>query len=112
MLNNICSRPHGALDKFKDGDLTIRNYEKGVYAASLVTDMQNYFDGYKRRSFVLAMLRMIGNKDYSHKRLTSKLKYQSSKLVVCGRTEDYVALLQKIYNFKTTKEKKVRFVDL
>jgi hypothetical protein len=111
LLNGICSKPHGTIDKFRNGELTIKNYEKAVYHAQLITDLKQHFDGYKRRSFVFAMLRMFNNKDYNHARLMNKLSYQSNKLVVCSRVEDYLAILQKIYNFKTTRENKVRFID-
>lgn len=111
LLNNVCSKSNGAQHKFNNGDLTIRNYEKAVYHASLITDMQNYFSGYKLRRFIFAMLRMFNNKRYSHRRLKNKLKYQSSKLVVCGRVEEYLKILQKIYNFRATKGNRVRFLD-
>tara|TARA_R100001510_G_C7653886_1_gene212397 strand:- start:2133 stop:2891 length:759 start_codon:yes stop_codon:yes gene_type:complete len=111
LLNNVCSESNGVKQKFKDGDLTIRDYGKAVYQASLVTDIGKYYKDFKRRKFVFAMLRMFNNKKYSHKRLVSKLEYQSSKLVLCDRVDDYLKILQKIYNFKATKQNRVRFFD-
>jgi len=111
LLSNTCSASHGANEDFRDGNFKVRNYEQAIYNAQVISDLQRYYEGYKRSNFVMAMLQLLSNKKYSHKRFLNKIDYQSTKLVDCSRTEDYLLLLQKIYNFKTTKSLKLRFVD-
>lgn len=104
MLNGDISGSGKNFFNFKNGDLKIKCYSKACSEAEKVLKIQPFYDGYKRRSFVFAMLHLINHKNFNFNQLITKLKYQSSKLVHCTNKEQYLNLLQDIYNFKSTKK--------
>ena len=70
-----------------------------------------YYDGYKWRGFVFALLHLFRHNEFSLNQLLNKLKYQSRKLVDCTTKEQYIALLQEIYNFKQSKKINLLYID-
>ena len=100
-------RPGGSLwQRFKDGLLTITSYNNAVNKADKITMIKEYYDGYKRRAFIFAMMRVFNNKEYNHTEFLKKLSYQSTKLVDCTKAVEYLALIEEIYNYK--RKNKVR----
>ena len=71
--------------------------------------VREYYEGYKRRYFVYAMLELFENPDYSHVEFLNKLSFQSVKLQDCTDVKGYLILIEDIYNFKRSKNIKVRF---
>ena len=105
LLNGI--RTGGSLwQQFKDGLLTITSYNNAVNKADKITMIKEYYDGYKRRAFIFAMMRVFNNKEYNHTEFLKKLSYQSTKLVDCTKAVEYLALIEEIYNYK--RKNKVR----
>ena len=105
LLNGI--RTGGSLwQQFKDGLLTITSYNNAVNKADKITMIKEYYDGYKRRAFIFAMMRVFNNKEYNHTEFLKKLSYQSTKLVDCTKAIEYLALIEEIYNYK--RKNKVR----
>ena len=91
-------------ERFRNGKFKVVNYKKACKNAEKVVALSEYYDGYKRRSFVFSILHLINHKNFDFKQLLSKLKYQQSKLVECTNKEQYLVLLQGIYNYKSTKK--------
>lgn len=71
--------------------------------------VSKYYDGFKRRAFVYCMLDLFENPDYNHAEFLNKLSFQSVKLQDCTTVEQYLCLIEDIYNFKRNKQSKVRF---
>lgn len=97
---------------FKAGDFKIKNFKSAIQSAEKIKMVAQFYKGWSRRSFVSAMLKCFKNKEYNHSVFLSKLGYQSTKLVDCTDTTDYLTLIEEIYNFKS-REKRVnlRFSD-
>ena len=93
-----------SFNRFRNGNFKIKNYKKACEMAEKVILIQPFYDGYKRRSFVLAMLHLINNPVFEVGRLLQKLKYQQSKLVHCSNKQQYLVLLQDIYNYKSSNK--------
>lgn len=90
--------------RFKNGEFKIKNLKQANEVAAKLMDLKPYYSGYKRRSFAVAFTKMAKTKGYDHAQLLLKLKYQSTKLVDCTNTEQYLRLLEEIYNFKSRSE--------
>jgi hypothetical protein len=71
--------------------------------------ISKFYDGYKRRAFVYAMLDLFENPQYNHAEFLNKLSFQSVKLVDCTDVQQYLILIEEIYNFKRNKQTKVYF---
>ena len=92
-------------NKFRTGKFKIKSYNKASANAEKIIQVGKFYEnGYKRRSFVFALLHLFRNPKFELKQLLSKLTYQSTKLVDCTNKEQYIALLQEIYNFKQVKK--------
>lgn len=96
-------------EEFKDGVFKIVNYEQAVKNADKISMLSKFYDGYKRRAFVYAMLDLFQNPDYNHAKFLRKVSFQSVKLVDCTDVQQYLTLIEEIYNFKSSKKDHVYF---
>jgi len=94
---------------FNDGVFKILDYDLAVKNAEKICMVREYYEGYKRRYFVYAMLELFENPDYSHVEFLNKLSFQSVKLQDCTDVKGYLILIEDIYNFKRSRNNKVRF---
>ena len=99
----------GQTDAFKDGTFKIGDYKKAEQDAQKLIAIGEYYDGYKRKSFIKAMMLLFANKKYQHQEFLKKLKYQSRKMVDCTNHEQYLDLINEIYNYNRPKEEKIFF---
>ena len=109
LLSNLTRMGGNKNEQFKDGNFVVVDYDLAVRNAEKISMCSKYYDGYKRRSFVYAMLDLFNNEDYSHPEFLNKLSFQSIKLQDCTTVDQYLTLMEEIYNFKRTKATKVRF---
>ena len=94
-----------AISALKNGHLELPYKKRAITISKWVNDWMKYYDGSKRRSFIIALSTLHGIKSYSHKKMMKKINYQSSKLVDCTSSKSYLALLEEIYNYKERGEK-------
>ena len=66
--------------------------------AQRIIQVRQYYDGYKRRSFVFALLVCFEHESYDHDVFLKKLSKQSGKLMDQVHEDDYLRIIQKIYN--------------
>ena len=86
--------------KFKAGKFKVANINTAQENAKKIIEIRQYYDGYRRRSFVFAMLVCFEHKSYDHKVFIKKLSKQSGKLMDQVHEDDYLRVIQKIYNFR------------
>lgn len=96
-------------DAFKDGTFKVRDLKTAEQNAEKLLMVSNYYDGYKRKAFIKAMLLLFNHDDYNHAEFLKKLEYQRMKLVDCTNYEQYLTLIEDIYNYNRAKENKVFF---
>ena len=94
-------------DEFKQGKFKIKSLEYAEHNAQIILSYEKYYDGVRRRSFVLAILDCLKRLDFKHKTLLTKMSYQSAKILHQTCKEDYLRSIEKIYNFNN-KKKKIR----
>jgi len=96
-------------DEFRAGNIvTTNNLTQANKHAERIHELGTHVSFFKTRSFVLACFDMFKRPDYDHERMVGKLDYLSHKLVRCANKEDYLGVLEEIYNFKA-QGNKVRF---
>jgi hypothetical protein len=93
---------------FKCGKYKVKKLKQAEQQAKQITEMIKFYAGYKRRGFVLAMLECFNNDSFDFKYFLKKCKYQSTKLVDCVRYQDYLKIIEEIYNYKTRTKEKIR----
>jgi hypothetical protein len=95
--------------EFKTGDFKIGNYDYAVECAEKIEMVKPFYSGYKRRVFIYAMMRLFDNSNYNHSVFLGKLSYQSASLVDCVSTEQYLLLIEEIYNYKNKNKVSLRY---
>lgn len=97
--------------RFKDGDFKVTNLKKAtemaenIIAISKIAENVSKIKLYKNRSFSRACVDMLKNKKYNNATMMSKLSFQSTRLCLCASKEEYLRLLEDIYNYKSRSEK-------
>tara|TARA_Y100001938_G_scaffold23677_1_gene30969 strand:- start:1903 stop:2625 length:723 start_codon:yes stop_codon:yes gene_type:complete len=104
MLSGKTNGSSSNFEEFRTGLFKATQWSKACSEAKKILEFKEFYQGYKRRSFVFAMLHLINHPNYDQKQMLSKLKYQSSRLVDCVNKEQYIFLLQDIYNFKQSQK--------
>lgn len=104
-------------DTSKEGSNLARAFEKGEYAANnlegaerictMAMNFKSWVSFWKDKPFLSALRNLDSNIDYDHARMMQKMQYQSSRLVRCATAEDYIKVMNTIYNFKVPDDKKV-----
>lgn len=104
MLYNIPERNQKLEEDFKIGIFKIKSYNKGCETAEMLRSFAKYYKGYKKRGFVSAILTIKEHKDFDLSRMMRKMALQSKQLLDFSRTEDYIEVLEDMYNWKESKK--------
>ncbi len=91
-------------EKFKNGEFKVKNLTQANNIAEKIVEIGQFYPNFHRKYFLLAAMKMIRTQGYDQKHMIEKLKYLSAKLVDCVSTDDYLRLLETIYNYKTRSE--------
>lgn len=92
---------------FKEGNFITKDIKKANEIAKHIYDFK-YYPGFKKRSFILAIQGLLNLPNYNKDTMIQKFEIQRTKLVDCVSKEQYMKLLEEIYNFKNREP--VRFV--
>jgi len=95
---------------FMSGDFEIPDYFAATEKAEKLHDFREVYDGWKRRSFVYAMLRIFEKDYYRHKRMIKQLARH--KLRDFPSVKYYLDELERIYNYGYQKHNRLRFTTL
>lgn len=93
----------GATKAFREGNFKVRSFEFACSLADSIKAIGEYYEGYKRRSFVYAVLTLIREEKIEIPKLLKKLRYLSKRMVDCTNTKEYQNLLMEIYTYKDRK---------
>ncbi len=93
--------------KFKDGEFQVTKIEDAVEIAMKLEQLAPLYDKYKARSFVFALVKCIKNKKFDWKKFIHKCSYQQKKMVVCSNVDQYLDMIEEIYNYNSKKEDKL-----
>ena len=83
---------------FKQGTFVVRRWTEACAIADLIVEIAPYYEGYKRRSFVMACRILFKTIGFDKATLIKKLKFSQELMVDCLETTHYVELLARIYN--------------
>ena len=97
------------VDDFYGGTFKIKNYNEACKTIEKILIISQYYDGAKRRSFIYAMLQLFKNKNFNFAEFIQKLKCQTTKLVDCSNTSQYIALIEEIYNYRRREKINLRY---
>lgn len=99
LLTGQSDRSSKAEEQFRTGELVVSNYDQAVKTANMLLDMQDVYEGYNRRPFVYALLKVAQVEGFEYEKLLKNIKKKCSLLKDFSQTADYVQALEKIYNW-------------
>ena len=98
-------------ERFRNGTFKIGNIRKARNVAERITEVNKYYEGYKRRGFVISMLHCFATPEYDHDRFLSKLSYQTYKLNDQPNYKQYLQIVQDIYNYHAREDDRLLLVS-
>lgn len=98
-----------SIDDFYSGQFKIKNYNAACKTMELILMIEPYYSGYKRRSFIWTMLQLLKNKNFIFTEFLQKLKCQPTALVDCSGTNQYLSLIEEIYNYRRREKINLRY---
>jgi len=94
--------------KFRNGELNITDkLVECQRVADMIFSFKDMCPFFRTRSFILAMLHVFKNDEYDNSVMLHKMELRQSELHTCGRNEEYLKMLESIYNYKNSN--KLRF---
>jgi hypothetical protein len=97
------------MQDFYLGKFKVSDKKKAVEMAEKLLQVGPFFEGYKMRSFVFAMLYMFKHKNFDFSEFLKKLKAQPTALKKCATSEQYKELIQEIYNYRSRNKVNLLF---
>ena len=94
---------------FNSGEFKIKDYKKAVDTAERITMISEFYNGYKRRSFVFALMGLFNNDVFEFTQFIQKLKIQPTALVDCTTASAYLLLIEDIYNYRSRNKVSLRY---
>ena len=95
--------------RFKEGLFKVKNLENAKRMAEKIKMIEPYYNGYLRRSFILALHGMFKNENFEFTEFIAKLKQQPTTLQDCTNTSQYKYLIEEIYNYRRREKINLRF---
>ena len=108
MLNGKGYINSTALKEFRKGEFVIEDLEQGKTWAKNINACGEYFQYYKKATFIKAMLSAMKDKTFSFKIFFKRLSNNSSKLKNQGSRNDFIVNIERLYNHGTANKFKVR----
>jgi hypothetical protein len=71
--------------------------------------LEPYYNGYLRRSFIIAMISLFKNPNFDFKDFLQKLKLQPTAIKDCTNSTTYKILLEDIYNYRRKEKVNLRY---
>jgi len=109
LLNNTSACGKDLRISFKSGSFIVRNIVQASDIADKITQIGEFYDGNKRRTFVFAMIQVLKNPEFVFDEFTAKLKRLSNRMVDCVSTVEYKNLIEEIYNYHRKNKINLRF---
>jgi len=95
--------------RFKEGLFKVKDLNNAKRMADKLKMIEPYYNGYQRRSFVVAMYSMFKNENFEFTEFIAKLKQQPTTMQDCTSRTQYKVLIEEIYNYRRRDKVNLRF---
>jgi hypothetical protein len=103
--NNSSSAKRG---EFERGEFVVRDMKVAYDWGHKIMSLKPYFEnGYNKSIFVRGMVKVLQNKNFNFDEFLHKVKLRPKSIVMCGTVEQYVEMIEEIYNYKRKVDEKV-----
>lgn len=109
ILNGFAINTSGNMKSFHGGKFKIKDLKKAELAAEKITILKDFYIGYKRRTFVGAMMNLFSKPQFEFTEFIQKLKLQPSAITDCTSVSNYITLIEEIYNYRRREKVNLRY---
>ena len=101
----------GMSEAFTDGTMNISRaqYIRAEKIAKEIYQIEPYYLGFKRRSFIYALLKLREKPQFDFDFFLEKLSKQSTALVDCSNKDQYIELIEEIYNWRNRNKVSLKY---
>lgn len=96
------------LNDFKLGLFKVSNVENAKDIAQKIIYIGEYFEHYRKRSFIAAMMRALHDKDFIWTTFKQRLENFSGKLKNQGGVDDFTDNIERLYNHQTSIKNRIK----
>lgn len=96
---------------FQAGDFRVKNLQGAKNVAEMLSELAPFFDHWTQRTFVSAVVRLLKKKAFDWKVFMKKVEMNPTLLQVCMTREQYLDLIEKIYNYKAQNKVSLKYGD-
>lgn len=100
--NNLRGRYN--FNPFREGLFDIPDWDQSIQDAYKILKVKDYYDGFSRTPFVATMLKLFNRNNYDHDRFLHKLRLQPGILTHRGNMDQYLEIIEQIYNYRCSAE--------
>jgi hypothetical protein len=97
------------IKKFNSGQFKIKDLKESELIMDKLHLCGAYFPQYKMRWFVYAMVRLFKKPQFEFTEFLQKLKTQPTALQVCNDVNQYISLIEEIYNYRRREKVSLRY---
>ena len=109
MLTGYNSGSGKVIEKFRRGKFRITHLREARAKADKILLFKDLYKGYKRRAFVYALLELMDKEQFEFTEFLQKVKIQPSAMTDCKDREQYISLIEEIYNYKRRMKVNLRY---
>lgn len=95
--------------RFRQGQFKVKNLELAKQKASILTQLAQYFTHWKDGKFLRAMNTALNKKGFDVQTFMHRVAVNSTMLVPCTSTDQYLQLIEEVYNFRSTNKVPIRY---
>jgi len=104
--NANVSIPRGT---FESGQFTTKDMGKAALWASYLIRLKPFCKFFNRGIFVRAVITCLGNSKFDFEEFFHKVELRPTMLVPCGTREQFIELIEDIYNYRRSQKINLRF---
>ena len=111
----LCTNSLSGCDRenFESGKFVTKNIDKANEWAMNIMELKPYFEGYNRSIFVRALLKTLTRcKEFSFSEFVRKVKVRPTNIHFCGSVDEYIKMIEEIYNFSRNKESRINLRNI
>jgi len=109
MLTGFNAGGGNLFDIFKNGLFVVTHLQEATKRAEKIWMFKDIYDGFKRRSFVYALLALFSKEQFEFTEFLQKVKNQPAALTDCNDSNSYLSLIEEIYNYRRREKVNLRY---
>ena len=96
-------------EKIKDGHFKVNTKRRGDIIADWINILKPMFVYAPQRNFVRALLSLYSKEEFNFSHFVGKLRLQPTSLVPCTNNDQYLTIVEDIYNYRSRNKVNLRF---